>query len=140
MLLLLCLELVTVMILFFCHFAGRTPSNSSRWLLCMNVYLWWAVSDSHYRSPQSGVPQYQWTILACFKHRGDYDHRYVPGILKHSKCQNTKPLWEALNLKSKNPHSVCSSDITTDVMNNHFSTVASKLCSKFDRDFLPGWT
>ena len=40
-------------------------------------------------------------------------------------------------MKSKNPHSVCSSDITADVMNEHFSTVASKLCSKFVRDGFP---
>ena len=94
---------------------------------------WFALQVTSIR----GTTQYQWTILACFKHRGDYDHRYVPGILKHSKCQNTKPLWEALNLKSKNPHSVCSSDITADVMNEHFSTVASKLCSKFVKDGFP---
>ena len=62
---------------------------------------------------------------------------HFENLVKNSKSQNTKPLWEALNLKSKNPHSVCSSDITADVMNEHFSTVASKLCSKFVRDRFP---
>mgnify|MGYP001801796681 CR=1 FL=1 len=62
---------------------------------------------------------------------------HFKNLVKNSKSQNTKPLWEALNLKSKNPHSVCSSDITADVMNEHFSTVASKLCSKFVKDGFP---
>ena len=51
-------------------------------------------------------------------------------LVKNSNSQNTKPLWEALNLKSKNPHSVCSSDILADVLDKHFSTVSSKLCFK----------
>ena len=45
---------------------------------------------------------------------------HFESLVKNSKSQNTKPLWEALNLKSKNPHSVCSSDITADVMNENF--------------------
>ena len=41
-------------------------------------------------------------------------------LVENSKTQNTKPLWKALNLKSKNPHSVRSSDIAADVMNENF--------------------
>ena len=41
-------------------------------------------------------------------------------LVKNFKSQNIEYLWKALNLKSKNPHSVCSSDITAEVMNENF--------------------
>ena len=60
--------------------------------------------------------------------------RKKKSLVKNSKSQNIELLWEALNLKSKNPRPVSS---PADVMNEHFSTVASKLCSKFVRDGFP---
>ena len=45
---------------------------------------------------------------------------HFENLVENSETRNTKPLWKALNLKSKNPHSVCSSDITAEVMNENF--------------------
>ena len=45
---------------------------------------------------------------------------HFENLVKNCLSQNIKPLWEASNMKSKNPQSVCSSDITADVMNQFF--------------------